>query len=292
MEKIIVDERYYLIKELGHGGYATVFLATDMVTSQLVAVKVVECNEKDSKKLAMFNQEAMTMAAISNLHVAKVFASGTYDGNPYLIMEYVHGRSLKDIIRENGFLLIDEVYSYTMQIIDGLEAIHSLNIIHRDIKPNNIIKKSDGTIVLIDFGTAFIYESDINLYQEDGKTIIGTVHYMAPELVKYPQGTIQTDIYALGITIFEMFTGKYPFNSQDRLEVVKMHLKNPFPSIRKIIPNITVDFENIIYKCCDKDPDKRYANVNELRIDLINAYLNYKSPTKPTKRKWRLFRKK
>ena len=292
MEKIIVDDRYYIIRELGHGGYATVFLANDLVTSSLVAIKVVECNDGDTKRLAMFKQEAMTMAAISSSNVAKVYGNGIYDNNPYLVMEYVHGHSLKDIIKENGYLLVDEVYAYLKQIIDGLEMIHALNIVHRDIKSNNIIKKSDGSIVLIDFGTAFIYDSDINLYQEDGKTIIGTVQYMAPELKDNPQGTIQTDIYALGITIFEMFTGKYPFNHQNKIEVLKMHIYNAFPSVRKINPNVPVEFEKIIYKCCEKNPNNRYRNVNELRIDLINAFNAYKNPETIVKKRKGLFRRR
>lgn len=286
MEKIIIDNRYYLIKELGHGGYATVFLANDMATSSIVAVKVVDCDSNDQRKMAMFNQEAMTMAAISNPHVAKVYASGMYDSHPYLVMEYVHGHSLKDIIKENGYLLTEEVWLYANQILDGLEAIHDLKIIHRDIKPNNIIKKSDGTIVLIDFGIAFVYESDLNLYQEDGKTIIGTVHYMAPELIKHPSGTIQTDIYAFGVTLFEMFTGCYPFNNPDKIQVVKMHCNNPFPSARKINPTIPVEFETVINKCCEKDPKNRYRNVSELRIDMFKAYEAYKNPV-PTKKKRR-----
>ena len=292
MEKIIVDDRYYIIRELGHGGYATVFLANDLVTSSLVAIKVVECNDGDAKRLAMFKQEAMTMAAISSSNVAKVYGNGIYDNNPYLVMEYVHGHSLKDIIKENGYLLVDEVYAYLKQIIDGLETIHALNIVHRDIKSNNIIKKSDGSIVLIDFGTAFIYDSDINLYHEDGKTIIGTVQYMAPELKDNPQGTVQTDIYALGITIFEMFTGKYPFNHQNKIEVLKMHIYNAFPSVRKINPNVPVEFEKIIYKCCEKNPSNRYRNVNELRIDLINAFNAYKNPETIVKKRKGLFRRR
>ena len=285
MEQIIVDERYYIIRELGHGGYATVFLANDMVKSKLVAIKVVSCQDSNSKTVAMFKQEAMTMAAISCPNIVSVYGNGTYDNNPYMVMEYVHGKSLKEIIRENGYLLVDEVYAYTRQILTGLGACHDANIIHRDIKSTNIIKKTDGTIVLIDFGTAFIHNSDINLYQEDGSTIIGTPQYIAPELASNPSGTIQSDIYALGITMYEMFTGQYPFTAENKLDIVRMQIRDPFPSVRKKNPLVPVEFEKIINKCCEKKPENRYKNVHELEIDLINAYLSYKNPEQTKKKK-------
>ena len=287
MENIIINDRYQIHSKIGHGGYATVFLAVDSIYGKEVAVKVLKCEANDSNKTyVMFKQEAMTLAAISNNNVVKVYENGIYDGNPYLVMEYVKGRSLKDIIYSAGYLLVDEVYLYVQQIINGLETVHENHIVHRDLKPQNIIKKSDGTLVILDFGTAFIEDDNINLYKEDGTTIIGTVQYMAPELVSNPGGSIQTDIYALGVTMYEMFTAKFPYSAADpadKVAVVKMHMNEPFPSVRKINPTVPVEFENIIYKCCEKDVKKRYKNVNELRIDLLNAYEIYKNPRKEKK---------
>ena len=217
MENIFVDDRYLLKTKIGHGGYATVFLAFDKITNKNVAIKVVKCDtNEDNKTYKMFRQEAMTMAAIYNPNIVKVYGSGIYENNPYLVMDYVRGKCLKDIIKENGYLLVDEVVSIYKQIINGLEACHNYGIIHRDIKPQNIVKKSDGNIVLLDFGTAFICESDQNLYQENDSNIVGTVQYMAPELIINPCGSIQTDIYALGIMMFEMFSGRHPYILKDK----------------------------------------------------------------------------
>ena len=282
MENIVINDRYVLHNKIGHGGYATVFLALDTFNNRQVAVKVLKCEANENNKTyVMFKQEAMTLAAISNSNVVKVYENGIYENNPYLVMEYVKGRSLKEIIYGNSVLLVDEVFLYMQQIIDGLETVHNLNIIHRDLKPQNIIKKSDGTLVILDFGTAFVADDEINLYKEDGSTIIGTVQYMAPELVETPGGSIQTDIYALGVSMYEMFTAKFPFmaaDPNDKIAVIKMHRGEPFPSVRKLNPTVPVEFENIIYKCCEKDTKKRYKNVNELRVDLLNAYEIYKKP--------------
>lgn len=285
MEFNVIDERYIISADVGHGGYATVFLAFDQIRRKQVAIKVINCDiNNDKKAYNMFQQEAMTMAAISNLNVVSIYGSGIYNNKPYLVMDYVRGKSLKDIIRENSYLLVDEVYTYMMQIINGLEACHNCNIVHRDIKPQNIIKKTDGNVVLIDFGTAYIGEVERNLYVEDGAIIIGTIQLLAPELLKGDEkASARSDIYALGITMYDMFTGKYPFDSTDKPTVAKMHLFSPFPSVRKLNPSVPVEFENIIYKCCEKDPSLRYQNVNELRVDLMIAYENYKNPKKKKK---------
>lgn len=287
MENILVDDRYFIKATIGHGGYAKVFLAFDKVFNQNVAIKIVQCDiDENSKNYRMFKQEAMTLAALNNPNIVKVYSSGIYDNKAYLVMDYVKGKSLRDIIKENGYLLVDEIVSYLKQIINGIEACHKYNIIHRDIKPQNIIKKSDGYVVLLDFGTAFISEKEKNLYQENDANVIGTVQYMAPELIDNPCGSIQTDIYAIGIMMFEMFTGKHPFPLRDvnkKIDVIIMHKEQAFPSVRKLNPNTPEDFENIIYKCCEKDPQKRYKNVNELYLDILNAYDKYKNP--PSKKK-------
>ena len=281
--KIIINNRYIINKEIGSGGYASVFLAHDKIANKLVAIKVLNCQIENQKAFNMFKQEAMTLAAISNKHIVRVYSNGVYEDNLYLVMEYVKGKSIKQLIVANGYLLLDEVYSYMLQIIDGIEACHNNGIIHRDIKPQNLIKKADGSIVIIDFGTAFINQEDVNLYKEDGSTVIGTAQYMAPELIDNPKGSIQTDIYAIGITMYEMLTGKFPFNPkdpQDKKAILYMHINVPFPSIRKVNPSIPLSFEKLINKCCNKDAKLRYKNVEELKIDLIEAYDNYKAPKK------------
>ena len=284
MNQIVINDRYVLESEIGHGGYSKVFLAFDNISLRHVAVKVLKCNvNKNPNEFLMFNQEAMTLAAINNKNVVKVYESGVYEDNPYLVMDYVRGRSLREILTDKKYLLVDEVYEYSLQILNGLEAMHSLNIIHRDLKPQNIIRKTDGTILLIDFGTAFISEVEYNLYQEKSGSVIGTIQYMAPELFLQQPGSIETDIYAFGITMFELFTGRFPFYDKNKKDLYLLIRDSQFPSARRFNPNVPVSFENIIYKCCEKDPKKRYKNVFEIRLDLMNAYEEYKNPKEEKK---------
>lgn len=279
MSQTIIGGRYIVKSSIGKGGYASVILAFDKITKQDVAIKFLKCNvdeNKDDKNYQMFLQEGMTLAAIRNPNVVSIHSTGIHENMPYLAMEYVKGKSIKKLIEENVYLLVDEVYSYMLQIINGLETCHNANIVHRDIKPQNIIKKADGVIVIIDFGTAYIAEADKNLYEEDKETIIGTVQYMDPYYVQHHIWSVQTDIYSLGIMMFEMLTGKLPFVPKDdpnnKTEILLMQIKEKFPSVRKYNPKVHKAFENIIYKCCEKDPKDRYHNVHELKIDLINAY--------------------
>lgn len=296
MEASVINNRFILHNKIGSGGYASVFLAYDKIKKDFVAIKIlnVKASEND-KAYKMFYQEALTLASITNPNVVRIYSSGVHNDNPYLVMEYVKGESLKDTIKKNSYLLVDEVYAYMKQIINGLSACHNVNIVHRDIKPQNIIKKPDGTIVLIDFGIALITEKDKNLYEEDGSSITGTVHYLAPELVKMQPATVQSDIYALGIMMYEMFSAKYPFdmeNGEDKIALATKHVYNAFPSLRKICPDVPQSFENIINKCCKKDPKERYQNVNELGLDLMKAYDEYKNP-KPKVSFWsKLFKRK
>jgi len=281
MENIaLINGRYQIVSEIGHGGYSKILLSYDKIKNKEVAIKVLKKDKLDEKGLIMIKQEAMTMAALNSTHIAKIYECNLNDNEPYIVMDYVRGKILKDLIKEQGYLLVEEVYRYMMQIIDGLEVVHNAGIVHRDIKPANMIKQSDGNIVLVDFGTAIISDKEYNLIQEDGKTITGTVFYMAPEYTHYPSGTIQTDIYALGVSMFEMFTNRYPFKAKDQKSIIMMHKREPFPSVRKFNSNVPVAFENIIYKCCEKGINKRYKNVAEIRVDLLKAYNEYINPKK------------
>ena len=298
MNNIIINDRYILRNSIGHGGFSKVFSAFDKVSNKDVAIKILNFDiTENEKKYAMFKQEAMTLAAISNKNIVKVYESNLWENKPFLVMEYVRGKSLRNIINEQSYLLVEEVYLYTQQILNGLESIHGAGVVHRDIKPHNVVKKTDGTLVLIDFGTATIQEEDKNLYKEDSGNTIGTVQYMAPEiLLNNKSASYQSDIYALGITLYEMFTGKFPFNAadpSDKKSIALMHIHAEFPSVRKLNPQVPVEFENIIYKCCEKDLSKRYKNVTEIKVDLINAYNAYKNPKKEKKGFFqRIFKKK
>lgn len=298
MDNIIINDRYILRNSIGQGGFSKVFSAFDKISNRDVAIKILNFDiNENQKKYAMFKQEAMTLAAISNKNIVQVYESNTWENKPILVMEYVRGKSLRNIINEQSYLLVEEVYLYTQQILNGLEGIHDAGVVHRDIKPHNIVKKTDGTLVLIDFGTATIQEEDKNLYKEENGNTIGTVQYMAPELfLNSKNASCQSDIYALGISLYEMFTGKFPFNSNDpsdKKSIALMHIHAEFPSVRKLNPQVPVEFENIIYKCCEKELGKRYKNINEIKVDLFNAYNAYKNPVKKKKGFFRnLFKRK
>lgn len=281
VETFIIDERYKVSLKLGHGGNADVFLAFDPINNRNVAIKYLNTtvSSKDDIGYQKYKQEIITMATIVSPYVVKIYDTGIFINRPYVVMEYVRGISLKELIQREGFLLTDEIYNFMIQILDGLFSCHQKGIIHRDLKPENIIVKPDGSIVIIDFGTAYVLEEDLNIYY-NSERITGTLHYMAPEYIEHPEGSILVDIYALGISMFEMYTGKLPFThpKKDPKEIFKMHRKQPLPNIKNINPNCPEPFEKIIIKACSKDPKNRYQNAYEFKNALIDAYNKYKHP--------------
>lgn len=296
VEPSIINNRYKRSISLGRGGNAEVFLAFDPITNRQVAIKCINCEVTNEKDLnyQKYLQEINTMASLLQKNIVQIYDTGIYEGiitnkktkeqklgkKPYVVMEYVKGQSLRSKINQEGFLIVDEVNDYMMQILDGLEVAHKNGIVHRDIKPENMLVRPDGTLVILDFGTAFHLDHQFNLY-EDKDYITGTIQYMAPEYVEGTQINVLIDIYALGISLFEMFTGKLPFThpNNDQKEIFKMHRHQPLPSITNINPNCPKEYEKIIIKACAKNPDERYQNVYELRKDLIEAYKHYKNPT-------------
>lgn len=286
MEERIIYKRYRLIRKLGQGGNAEVFLAEDMILKKQVAVKILKTPvEENNDEYLLYKQEIKTMATLSHQNIVKIYDCGIDNNHPFVVMEYVKGQSLRAIIIQRGFLMIEEFKQYMDQILDGLICAHEHQIIHRDIKPQNIIVKSNGVVTIIDFGTAYILDKKFNAYEDE--KCIGSVHYMAPE---YPLEKIsdeKIDIYSLGITMFEMLTGKLPFvdsnpehkSQSDKYKtVIKMHKFTPLPSAKKYNPQITDEIENIINKACSKDREGRYNSCKEIKEDLQIAYHHYLHP--------------
>lgn len=284
----VLNSRYQILKELGKGGNSFVYLAFDQILKQEVALKILKYTISEKEDLYnRYAQEIKTAAALVHRNIIKIFDVGMIDDHPYVVMEYIRGYSVKQLINKRGFIDINEATLIIRQIADALAYAHKYKIIHRDIKPQNILIKSDGCAILADFGTAFIEEEK---YKEKQDIVIGTPHYISPEVVKEFTTTYQSDIYSLGCTFFEMLCGHTPYTGKNATEIAVKHVKEDFPDIRKINPKIPTEYAAIINKATAKDLNKRYNNTNELKADLIIAYEHYLHPKK--KSIWsRIFRR-
>ena len=294
MDNIIINDRYILRNSIGQGGFSKVFSAFDKISNKDVAIKILNFDiNENQKKYAMFKQEAMTLAAISNKNIVQVYESNTWENKPILVMEYVRGKSLRNIINEQSYLLVEEVYLYTQQILNGLEGIHDAGVVHRDIKPHNIVKKTDGTLVLIDFGTATIQEEDKNLYKEENGNTIGTVQYMAPELfLNSKNASCQSDIYVSSINGISVNGDIVNIdNTGNRVAAIQYGPKHVYLIVGK--NKIADDLHKAIYRAqniaapknaqrlnrktpCAKQGDRCYNCMSEDKICRILSILTYK----------------
>jgi serine/threonine-protein kinase len=270
----LIDGRYRITARIGHGGMAEVYEANDIINKQIVAIKLIrEDVMANPVNLKRFENEATIAASLNHPNIVKVFNHGKIDGRPYIANEYVKGQNLKDVLDFRGFLPLQEALSIILQLADALSYAHLRNITHRDIKPDNIFLLSDGTIKLGDFGIA---EADgLNTKNiPDGKNIIGSVHYLAPEISKGKHASKRSDIYAVGVTYFELITGHVPYDKDNAVSVAVAHIRERFPSPRKYLPDCPKEIERIIFKCTKKNPKERYASFNELRDELIEIKNN------------------
>lgn len=265
----LVDGRYRVTARIGHGGMAEVYEANDIITRKLVAIKLIlEDVMKNPINLRRFENEATIAASINHPNIVKVYNHGTMDGRPYIANEFIKGQNLKEVLDFRGRLSLEESLSIILQLVDALAYAHSCNITHRDIKPDNIFLLSDGTIKLGDFGIA---EADgINTKNiQHKKDVVGSVHYLAPEISKGRHATAKSDIYAVGVTFFELITGHRPFEKDNALNIAVAHIREKFPSPRKYLPECPKEIERIILTCVKKSPKERYASANALKEDLL-----------------------
>lgn len=278
----LIDDRYRVISELGEGGMANVFEAKDIITKKIVAIKIIkEEVMKNPMNLTRFEREARAAAALDHQNIVRVINLGTYLGKPYMANEFIKGQTLRDALDTRTRFPFLEACDVMYQLCGAVACAHSHLVIHRDIKPHNVFMMADGTVKLADFGIATFENSNRVTKSE---VIVGSVHYMAPEISQGKTASFQSDIYALGVTFFEIITGRVPYDYGTPIAVALAHVKEKFPSPRKFMPTTPKAIEHIIIKACRKDPTDRYRTVAEMQRD-IRFILDNPKLVKP-RRSW------
>ena len=264
-----ISDRYQIIKAIGEGGMANVYLAYDTILDRNVAVKVLRGDlANDEKFVRRFQREALSASSLTHPNIVEVYDVGEDNGQYYIVMEYVEGKNLKDLIKKRGKLTISEVIDIMLQITDGMSVAHDSYIIHRDIKPQNIMILENGLVKIMDFGIAMAMNST-QLTQTN--SVMGSVHYLPPEQANGKGATLQSDIYSMGIVMYELLTGSLPYRGDNAVEIALKHLKEPLPSIRASLPNIPQSIENIIIRATAKNPKNRYSDAREMHNDLLTC---------------------
>jgi len=272
---IVVDERYRITARIGHGGMAEVYEATDVITKKRCAMKFIkEDLMNDALNVKRFKNEAITAANLKHPNIVAIYNTGEYESRPYIAFEYVNGQSLKEVLDFRTRLPIEEALSILLQLTDALSCAHKHGVIHRDIKPDNIFYLTDGSIKLGDFGISQSQALTDNYTNPN--FVIGSVHYMSPELVQGTKATVQSDIYAIGVTMFELLTGHTPFEKNKKVDICVAQVKEKFPSIKKFLPNCPKEIERIVYKATAKSPKDRYQTSDEMHADLLAVKNNPK----------------
>lgn len=261
-----INDRYQIIKSIGEGGMANVYLAYDTILDRNVAVKVLRGDlATDEKFVRRFQREALSASSLSHPNIVEVYDVGEDNGQYYIVMEYIEGCQLKQLLKKRGRLTLSEVIDIMLQITDGLSVAHDAYIIHRDIKPQNIMILDSGLVKITDFGIAMAMNST-QLTQTN--SVMGSVHYLPPEQANGKGSTLQSDIYSMGILMYELLTGELPYKGDNAVEIALKHLKENIPSVREKFPEIPQSVENIIIKATAKNPKNRYADARSMNEDL------------------------
>ena len=262
----LIDNRYEIIKSIGEGGMANVFLAYDTILEREVAVKLLRGDLADDEKfIRRFQREANSASSLRHPNIVEMYDVGEDSGKYFIVMEYVAGRTLKGLIKKRGALNLSEAIDIMLQLTSGIACAHDSYIIHRDIKPQNVMILEDGRVKITDFGIAMALNNN-ELTQTN--SVMGSVHYLPPEQASGSGSTIKSDIYSLGILMYELLTGKVPFKGENAVEIAIKHMKNQIPSVCKSNAAIPQSVENIILKACAKNPKNRYNTANEMYEDL------------------------
>ncbi|NRO13622.1 Serine/threonine-protein kinase PrkC [Lactobacillus helveticus] len=265
----LLGERYRIIDTLGEGGMANVYLAEDIILQRKVAVKILRLDlQNEPQTQARFKREALATSELSHPNIVSAFDVGTDHGLHYMVMEYVDGPDLKEYIRQNAPLDLHEVIRIMDQILSAVALAHKHNVIHRDLKPQNILMDKRGNIKIADFGIAVaLNQSSVT----QTNSVMGSVHYMSPEQTRGGLVTKQSDIYSLGIILYELITGTVPFNGDTPVSIALKHAQEPIPSIRKKDHSVPQALENVVLKATAKDPRDRYATAQAMQADLDSS---------------------
>ncbi|MDO4912362.1 MAG: Stk1 family PASTA domain-containing Ser/Thr kinase [Lactobacillus sp.] len=263
----LLGERYRILETLGEGGMANVYLAEDIILKQKVAVKMLRLDlARDIHTVERFKREALATSELSHPNIVSVLdVNVETDGQPYMVMEYVSGPDLKTYIMTHNPIPLTETIEIMDQILSAMSLAHRRGVIHRDLKPQNILMDNRGKIKIADFGIAVaLNQSSVT----QTNSIIGSVHYMSPEQTRGGMATKQSDIYSLGVILYELLTGQVPFSGESAMAVALKHAQEKVPTIRKNHPEITQALENVVLKAMSKNPANRYATIDEMRRDL------------------------
>lgn len=264
-----IDGRYQIIRNIGEGGMANVYLAFDTILEREVAVKILRGDlANDEKFVKRFQREAKAASSLNHPNIVEMYDVGEDNGNYFIVMEYIDGRTLKSLIKKRGILSLSEVVDIMLQLTSAIACAHDSYIIHRDIKPQNVLILEDGRVKITDFGIAIALNS-AELTQTN--SVMGSVHYLPPEQANGSGATIKSDIYSLGILMYELLTGKLPFKGENAVEIALKQMKEQIPSICEQNAMVPQSVENIVLKACAKNPKNRYNSALEMHEDLKNS---------------------
>jgi len=264
-----IDGRYQIIRTIGEGGMANVYLAYDTILDREVAVKVLRGDlASDEKFVKRFQREAKAASSLNHPNIVEMYDVGEDNGNYFIVMEYIDGKTLKSLIKKRGGLSLSETVDIMMQLTSAIACAHDSFLIHRDIKPQNVLILEDGRVKITDFGIAIAMNST-ELTQTN--SVMGSVHYLPPEQANGAGATIKSDIYSLGILMYECLIGKLPFKGENAVEIAIKHMKEKIPSMCSQNELIPQSIENIVLRACAKNPRNRYDSVAEMHEDLKTA---------------------
>ena len=264
-----INDRYEIIKSIGEGGMANVYLAHDVILDRDVAIKVLRGDlSGDDKFVRRFQREALAASSLSHPNIVEMYDVGEDNGTYYIVMEYINGKTLKQLIKKRGALSLSECVDIMLQLTDGVDHAHASYIIHRDLKPQNIMIEDNGEVKITDFGIAMALN---NTQLTQTNSVMGSVHYLPPEQASGKGATVKSDIYSLGIMFFELLTGNLPFKGDNAVEIAFKQIKDDIPSVREINPDIPQSVENIVLRATAKNPKNRYGSAKEMHDDLATC---------------------
>ncbi|PZX07982.1 serine/threonine-protein kinase [Psychrobacillus insolitus] len=264
-----ISGRYKLLDMIGGGGMSNVYLAHDMILDRDVAMKVLRYDFSNQEELhRRFQREALSATSLTHPNIVNIYDVGEDGDIHYIVMEYVKGETLKEYIQNNSPISPNRCITIMKQLTSAIADAHNNNIVHRDVKPQNILLDEEGKVKITDFGIAMALSA--TSYTQTN-SVLGTVHYLSPEQARGGTATKQSDIYALGIVLFELLTGELPFSGESAVSIALKHLQSETPSIRAILPSIPQSLENVVIKATSKDPRDRYGTAEEMEADLATA---------------------